>query len=74
MVLFVNSIVITFLLLLILYRFNGKTIFVNINENFTEAKLIKQGSQITVKHSGVNIYGTLLYPKFYRERLDVHIN
>jgi hypothetical protein len=32
---------------------------------------IKEGAIITVKHSGSNVYGTLQFPKFYRERLDV---
>ncbi len=40
-------------------------------ENLEAAKNIKSGSVITVKHSGVNVHGTLLYPQFYRERLDV---
>ena len=53
-------------------RLNGKTLFVNIkNETQEEAKGIKTGSVITVKHSGVNVHGTLLYPQFYRERNDV---
>ena len=32
---------------------------------------MKEGTVITVKHQGSNIYGTLQYPKFYRERKDV---
>jgi hypothetical protein len=36
-----------------------------------EAKKVKEGSVITVKHSGTNVYGTLQYPKYYRERADV---
>ena len=35
---------------------------------------MKIGSVITVKHSGVNAHGTLLYPQFYRERTDVNWN
>ena len=55
-----------------IFRMNGKTLFVNIsNETLEEAKKIKPGSVITVKHSGVNVHGTLLYPQFYRERNDV---
>ena len=50
---------------------NGKEVFVNVSENSEEAKLIKPGSVITVKHSGSNVHGTLMYPQFYRERLDV---
>ena len=40
-------------------------------DNAEEAKQIKEGAVITVKHSGMNTYGTLLFPQFYRERLDV---
>ena len=43
-----------------------------IAENEEEAKKIKVGSVITVKHSGVNVHGTLLFPQFYRERTDVN--
>lgn len=50
---------------------NGKTLFVNIVDNEQEAKKVKAGDVITVKHSGINVYGTLLYPQFYRERMDV---
>ena len=50
---------------------NGKDIFVGILENYEEAKKIKVGSVITVKHSGINAYGKLLFPKFFRERTDV---
>ena len=53
-----------------LYRINGKTIFVGLKDNL-EAKKLKEGSVITVKHSGTNVHGTLQYPKFYRERTDV---
>ena len=35
---------------------------------------MKEGSVITVKHQGTNVYGTLQYPKFYRERNDVSWN
>lgn len=52
-------------------RINGKDIFVNINENEKTAKNIKEGAVITVKYSGTNIYGTLQFPQFCRERLDV---
>ena len=42
--------------LYILFRLNGKTLFVNTsNETQEQAKLIKPGSVITVKHSGVNV-------------------
>ena len=40
-------------------------------ENLEAAKKITSGTVITVKHSGVNVHGTLLFPQFYRERLDV---
>ena len=45
--------------------------FVTITENEAEAKTIREGSIITVKHLGTNVYGTLQYAKFYRERKDV---
>ena len=45
--------------------------FVNIYENYEEAKNAKKGTVITVKHLGVNTYGSLQYPKFFRERSDV---
>jgi hypothetical protein len=51
-------------------RANGKNLFVGLGDNF-EAKKVKEGSIITVKHQGTNIYGTLQFPKFYRERTDV---
>jgi hypothetical protein len=54
-----------------MFRTNGKALFVGITENYEEAKKIKEGAVVTVKHSGVNVYGTLQYPKFYRERSDV---
>ncbi len=41
-------------------------------EKQEEARQIKAGSVITVKHSGTNVHGTLLYPQFYRTRLDVN--
>ena len=50
---------------------NGKEIFIGISENHDEAKKVKEGSVITVKHTGTNVYGTLQFPKFYRERTDV---
>ena len=50
---------------------NGKELFVGLSDNYEEAKKVKPGSVITVKHQGTNIYGTLQYPKFYRERTDV---
>jgi hypothetical protein len=52
-------------------RMNGKNLFVGLSDNYPEAKKVKPGSVITVKHLGSNIYGTLQYPKFYRERTDV---
>ena len=53
-------------------RANGKTLFVSfISENAEQAKQMKAGAVITVKHSGMNVHGTLQYPQFYRERLDV---
>jgi hypothetical protein len=45
--------------------------FVGLSDNYEEAKRVKAGAVITVKHSGKNVYGTLQYPKFYRERTDV---
>ena len=51
---------------------NGKSIFVGLNgEEDKDAKEVKEGSVITVKHFGTNVYGTLQYPKFFRERHDV---
>jgi hypothetical protein len=44
---------------------------VSVTDNYDEAKRIKEGAIITVKHSGTNVHGTLQYPKFYRERTDV---
>ena len=52
---------------------NGRTLFVKTPET-EEIKNIKSGAVITVKHSGMNAYGTLLFPQFYRERLDVKWN
>jgi hypothetical protein len=53
------------------WRMNGKILYVGLSENYEEAKKVIEGSVITVKHQGVNVYGTLQYPKFYRERIDV---
>jgi hypothetical protein len=50
---------------------NGKGVFVGLGGNEEEAKKVKEGAVITVKHLGTNSYGTLQYPKFYRERTDV---
>jgi hypothetical protein len=50
---------------------NGKPVFVGLSDNYEEAKKVKRGTVITVKHLGTNVYGTLQYPKFYRERTDV---
>ena len=51
---------------------DGKNIFVPFKTGEADqAKKIKEGSIISVKYSGVNVYGTLQYPKFYRERTDV---
>ena len=36
-----------------------------------DVKKIKTGDVITVKYQGINVYGTLQYPKFYRKRLDL---
>jgi uncharacterized protein (DUF427 family) len=58
----------------LIFRTNGKKLFVGITENHDEAKAIKEGDVITVKHSGTNVYETLQYPKFYRERKDVTWN
>jgi hypothetical protein len=44
---------------------------VGLSDNYNEAKKVQEGAVITVKHSGTNVYGTLQYPKFYRERTDV---
>ena len=53
-------------------RPNGKELFIGFNDNsLQEAKKLKEGSIITVKHLGTNVYGTLQFPKFYRERTDV---
>ena len=54
-------------------RINGKSLFVPIKlQEFTEnVKKMKPGAVITVKHGGVNVYGTLQFPQFYRERTDV---
>ena len=52
-------------------RLNGKPIIVGVSEKDEEAKKLKEGAVITVKYLGANIYGTLQYPKFYRERTDV---
>jgi hypothetical protein len=46
-------------------------LFVNIAGNAEETKQIKTGAVITVKHSGMNAHGTLLFPQFFRERPDV---
>jgi hypothetical protein len=53
------------------FRMNGKEIFVGLSDNYNEAKKVKEGAVITVKYLGRNVYGTLQYPKFYRERIDV---
>jgi hypothetical protein len=53
---------------------NGKTLFVGLSDNYEEAKKVKEGSVITVKHLGTNVYGTLQFPKFYRERPYVKWN
>jgi hypothetical protein len=50
---------------------NGKYLFIGLSGNYEEAKKVKEGAIITVKHLGTNVYGTLQYPKFYRERTDV---
>jgi hypothetical protein len=50
---------------------DGKSLFVGLTGNYEEAKKVKEGSVITVKHLGTNVHGTLQYPKFYRERIDV---
>jgi hypothetical protein len=42
-----------------------------LSDNYEEAKKVKVGSVVTVKHSGKNVLGTLQFPKFYRERTDV---
>jgi hypothetical protein len=50
---------------------NGKNLFVNVTENSEDAKKVKAGAVITVKYTGTNMHGTLMYPQFYRERTDV---
>lgn len=40
-------------------------------ESAEEVKNLKKGDVITVKHGGMNLYGTLQYPQFWRERSDV---
>jgi hypothetical protein len=52
-------------------RVNGRKLFVGLSDNYKEAKKVKEEAVITVKHSGTNVYGTLQFPKFYRERTDV---
>ena len=52
-------------------RTNGKSLFVGYSGNQNQGKKIKSGSVITVQHQGTNVYGTLQYPKFYRERTDL---
>ena len=49
---------------IIFSRMNGKELFVGLasDNNYEEAKSIKKGSVITVKHQGTNVYGTLQYP------------
>lgn len=44
---------------------------IGIGENSEEARKVQAGAVITVKYQGTNIYGTLQFPKFYRERNDV---
>jgi hypothetical protein len=44
---------------------------VGLSDNYEEAKRVKEGAVITVKHLGTNVYGTLQFPKFHRERTDV---
>lgn len=52
-------------------RLDGKTVFVDVStENSESVKKLKEGAVVTVKHMGVNIHGTLQFPKFFRERLD----
>ena len=53
---------------------NGKELFVSITENYEEAKGMKAGDVVTIKFIGTNAHGTLLYPKFYRQRTDVTWN
>jgi hypothetical protein len=55
-------------------RINGNKLFVGLSSKDREAKEVKEGSVVTVKHQGTNVYGTLQYPKFYRERTDVKWN
>ena len=52
-------------------RMDGKAVFVGLDDNYEEANKVKEGSVITVKHQGKNVYGMLQYPKFYHERTDV---
>ena len=44
---------------------------VSLKEFNEQAKKIKEGAVISVKYQGRNVYGTLQYPQFYRERNDV---
>jgi hypothetical protein len=53
---------------LLISRANGKQLHI---PSSNDAKGVKVGSVITIKHSGANMYGSLLYPKFYRLRTDV---
>ena len=63
-----------FCIILIGKRINGKELFVKLTDKYEDAKNVKVGSIITVKHQGMNVHGTLLYPMFYRERIDVNWN
>jgi hypothetical protein len=56
---------------LIFGRINGRKLFVGLGENRSEAKGVKVGKVVTVKHMGLNVYGTMSHPQFYRERNDV---
>ena len=58
---------------LLFFRADGKNLFVTVSlKEFNEqAKKIKEGAVISVKYQGRNVYGTLQYPQFYRERNDV---
>jgi hypothetical protein len=60
--------------ILTISRTHGRELFVGLPSESEEAKRVGPGSIITVKHSGVNVYGTLQYPKYYRERTDVTWN
>lgn len=56
----------------LIFSQKGNIIYVPITKELLgDAKKIKEGSIITVKHSGIDANGSLMFPQFYRERKDV---